>query len=421
VALTGSPAGGVWSGAHVTGSTFDATGISAGSYTVTYTYTDTQGCSNFTDATVTVNALPVVTADPKSVCIGSTVALTSSPAGGVWSGAHITGSTFDATGLSAGPYTVTYTFTNLETGCVNHADATVTVNALPVVIADPKSVCIGSTVALTGSPAGGVWSGAHVTGSTFDATGISAGSYTVTYTFTNLDTGCVNHADATVTVQSCAQEGCTLGYWKNHTDRWCGAYRTCDLFGSVFANAPSNLANLTLLEALNLGGGGIYNLARQGLAALLNACSDQIDYAGYSDNPSLIINAVNTAYRTGGNAPGLLGSKLDVLNNSGCPLGGTKATSMSNCIEKTSSTIGFETYPVPFKDYLTIKYKFDYSSDVKIEIFNSNGVLILSKNDTNGYFDKEITLNFNSNNKRFYLVKVTTNRESIIKKVLSSK
>jgi hypothetical protein len=47
--------------------------------------------------------------------------------------------------------------------------------------------------------------------------------------------------------------------------------------GDVLKNAPSNLVNLTLLQALN-GGGGIYNLARQAVAALLNTCSDEVDY-----------------------------------------------------------------------------------------------------------------------------------------------
>jgi hypothetical protein len=84
---------------------------------------------------------------------------------------------------------------------------------------------------------------------------------------------------------------------------------------------------------------------------------------------------------------------------------------------------GFTAYPVPFKNVLTIRYDFDYTSDVKIEVFNSQGLLILSKVDTNGYLNKEITLNLNSNKgqEQVYVVKVTTNRGSSIKKVMSSK
>jgi hypothetical protein len=84
---------------------------------------------------------------------------------------------------------------------------------------------------------------------------------------------------------------------------------------------------------------------------------------------------------------------------------------------------GFTAYPVPFKNVLTIRYDFDYTSDVKIEVFNSQGHLILSKVDANGYLNKEITLNLNSNKgqEQVYVVKVTTNRGSSIKKVMSSK
>jgi hypothetical protein len=44
VMLTGNPAGGTWSGTSVTGSQFDPS-IGAGTYPVTYMYTDTNGCS----------------------------------------------------------------------------------------------------------------------------------------------------------------------------------------------------------------------------------------------------------------------------------------------------------------------------------------------------------------------------------------
>jgi hypothetical protein len=90
---------------------------------------------------------------------------------------------------------------------------------------------------------------------------------------------------------------------------------------------------------------------------------------------------------------------------------------------KTSDSAGFEAYPVPFKDQLTIKYKFDYKSDVKIEVFNAQGISVLSKTDTNGYLNKEVILELyaNKDQEQVYVVKVTTNRGSSTKKVMSSK
>jgi len=91
-------------------------------------------------------------------------------------------------------------------------------------------------------------------------------------------------------------------------------------------------------------------------------------------------------------------------------------------IEAKTESAGFDAYPVPFKDQLTIKYKFDYVSDAKIEVFNSQGILVLSKTDANSYLNKEIALDLklNKGKEQVYVVKVTTNRGSSTKKVMAS-
>lgn len=101
----------------------------------------------------------------------------------------------------------------------------------------------------------------------------------------------------------------------------------------------------------------------------------------------------------------------------------TKTTEKIALIDAKTANSGFDAYPVPFKDQLTIKYKFDYVSDVKIEVFNSRGTLVLTKNDTNVYLNKEIALDLklNRGKEQMYVVKVTTNRGSTSKKVMSSK
>ncbi|HKO76866.1 MAG TPA: T9SS type A sorting domain-containing protein [Flavobacterium sp.] len=82
----------------------------------------------------------------------------------------------------------------------------------------------------------------------------------------------------------------------------------------------------------------------------------------------------------------------------------------------------FTAYPVPFKDQLTIRYNFDYTSDVKIEIFNAKGNLVITKYDANGYLNKEISLNLtNTGQEEVYIIKVTTNRGSSVQKVISSR
>jgi hypothetical protein len=90
--------------------------------------------------------------------------------------------------------------------------------------------------------------------------------------------------------------------------------------------------------------------------------------------------------------------------------------------ETTTELAGFTASPVPFEDQLTIKYDFDYQSDVTIEVFNAQGILILSKNDTNSYLNKEITLDLNVNRgqEQVFIVKLTTDRGSSTKKIMSS-
>ena len=208
-------------------------------------------------------------------------------------------------------------------------------------------------------------------------------SKTVTFTYTSTCAPLTTTCTATFTAPPCARlEGCTLGYWKNHTDRWCGAYRTCDRFGNVFTSAPAILANLTLLQALNIGGGGIYNLARQGAAALLNTCSGEVAYAGYGDNPLAVIAAVNQAYSTGETAAGILGSQLDVLNNSGCPLGGTSATTASNCtsssnpVGKAATTFEAVVSPNPYSDNFNVNLSTSSDDKVSISVYDMVGKLI---------------------------------------------
>ncbi len=58
VTLSGTPAGGVFSGAGTSGGSFDPYGLAAGIYTITYTAADSIGCFSSASATVTVQPTP---------------------------------------------------------------------------------------------------------------------------------------------------------------------------------------------------------------------------------------------------------------------------------------------------------------------------------------------------------------------------
>ena len=72
--------------------------------------------------------------------------------------------------------------------------------------------------------------------------------------------------------------GCTPGKWKNNTDIWGSTgYAPGDDWDTTFSVDAFN-PDLTLLEALKQGGGGLKALARHATAALLNAAHPGIAY-----------------------------------------------------------------------------------------------------------------------------------------------
>ena len=120
-------------------------------------------------------------------------------------------------------------------------------------------------------------------------------------------------------------QGCTPGYWKNHTDSWpATGYSTSQTVSSVFGQATLYTAGVSsLLSALNFAGGaGLEGAAeillRAATAALLNASHPNVSYPR---SPSGVIGDVNGALASQ-NRDGMLtlAAALDADNNRGCPL-----------------------------------------------------------------------------------------------------
>jgi hypothetical protein len=123
-------------------------------------------------------------------------------------------------------------------------------------------------------------------------------------------------------------EGCTPGYWKNHTDNW-EEYTPASLLKDNFT-IPAALAPLgdqTFLQALKGGGGpGVEGAAkilmRAAVAAFLNAAHEGVGYPYRRfQDPFMIQQAVNQALASGDRQTMLdLAAVLDAANNLGCPL-----------------------------------------------------------------------------------------------------
>jgi gliding motility-associated-like protein len=181
-ALVTGTAGGVWTGTGVTGNLFDPT---SGSQNLTYTV-GTAPCDDV--ITQMFNVTPSDDPNwitPGDVCEANGLinlsALLTGTAGGTWSGAGVTGTNFDPSGLN-GPVSITYIVGIAPCTGTFTDDIIVNPDVDPTWLA-PVNLCDSSplvdlTATLSGTN-GGIWSGVGVTGTDFDP---AAGSQTITYT-----------------------------------------------------------------------------------------------------------------------------------------------------------------------------------------------------------------------------------------------
>ena len=231
VPLSGLPASGAWILTRTpggttfgSGTTFNVTGLAAGTYT--WTVTNADGCTSAVSAEAVINTPPVTPTAPTVGTItqpdcGETtgsVPLSGLPASGTWTltrtpGGTTTGSgtTFNVTGLAAGTYT--WTVTNAD-GCTSAVSAQAVIDTPPVTPTAPtvgtitQPACGETTgsVPLSGLPSSGTWTltrtpGGTTTGSgtTFNVTGLAAGTYT--WTVTNAD-GCTSAVSAQAVIDT---------------------------------------------------------------------------------------------------------------------------------------------------------------------------------------------------------------------------
>lgn len=129
VALVATPTGGSFSGSTgVSGATFNPAGLTPGSVTLTYTYTDANNCSGTASSTFTLNAAPNATLGAfTDVCLqASSFGLTGGlPAGGTYSGTGVSGGNFDPATAGVGSKIITYTVT--ANGCSDAVTQTIVV------------------------------------------------------------------------------------------------------------------------------------------------------------------------------------------------------------------------------------------------------------------------------------------------------
>ncbi len=216
-----SPIGGTFSGAGVSGTSFDATSLTRGNYYVTYTYTDAAtGCNQSGTFIVTVvsGENDILSFGINGgTCEATIDATTHTVIIGVENGTDVTAlapnvtvseyaSISPASGV-AQDFTnpVSYTITS-ENG--DEQVWTITVYELPAVACpDNTNLTIGTITEFSGySPEGGVFTGegleTAISGNTINTTGLSVGRYTVVYTYTHPETNCEISCEFFIDAQS---------------------------------------------------------------------------------------------------------------------------------------------------------------------------------------------------------------------------
>jgi PKD repeat protein len=191
-----TPAGGTWSSSAggLSGSTFTPSAATASSVILTYSV-GTGTCLSTDTIRVTVNPLPTIITVPDVICRGETANLSASGASTyAWSAGTTPSNTASVTATPTATTSYTVTATNTVTGCSATATAAVTVNPLPTVNAGAdQQFCNGTTpVALSGTPAGGTWTGFGVSGNSFTPSVAGVGTWPLVYTYTIPATGCTN-------------------------------------------------------------------------------------------------------------------------------------------------------------------------------------------------------------------------------------
>ncbi|MCB9204303.1 MAG: T9SS type A sorting domain-containing protein [Flavobacteriales bacterium] len=187
VALSATPVGGSYSGPGVTNGMFDPNGAGQGVHTVTYEYTDGNGCTNTAQIQIEVDQAPVVTITSSNngaleLCDGETMDLTASTGfvDYTWSPAG-TGSSITVS--EGGQYYVTATDAN---GCESTsaiANVTIQPNPEPIVTANgPTDFCEGEFVILSTAPNQGLYDWEITNGTNATTVVTEAGDYFVTVT-----------------------------------------------------------------------------------------------------------------------------------------------------------------------------------------------------------------------------------------------
>ena len=156
ISLTATPAGGVFSGTGVSGNTFNPTAATVGTYTLTYTYTNPNGCVYVATHSITVLPMPVAlfilgdvvcTSETTSITFNGTPTSNATYSWAIEDNATQTGSSITTSWATVGQKDIVLTVTTSD-GCVDELTQTIGVSNVTAQTVADQSIILGSSVAL---------------------------------------------------------------------------------------------------------------------------------------------------------------------------------------------------------------------------------------------------------------------------------
>jgi PKD repeat protein len=384
-----------WMPGNLSGASVTTTPASTTTYTVTGT--DANNCSATTTVSVTVNALPTVTASASSaaVCAGSPVTLNASGASTyTWQPGNLSGASVSDAPSAATTYTVTGTDAN---NCSATSTVSVTVNALPTVIATASSaaVCAGSPVTLNASGASTyTWQPGNLSGASVS----DAPSAATTYTVTGTD---ANNCSATTTVSVTVNALPTISSSGN-TSICTGGITTITVSGAASYNwMPGNLSGAS--QSVSPSATTTYTIT--GTDA--NGCSSTtlvtVTVGTPPATPSITnVGNVLTSTVTGASYQWYLNGNpiagatsqtytatqagsytVEVFDPNGCSSGQSNPMVITGIATTVPVADLFQVTPNPNNGEFVITIEAAASEDYVVEVFNALGQVIYSESLTN--------------------------------------
>ncbi|GIV34154.1 MAG: hypothetical protein KatS3mg031_1689 [Chitinophagales bacterium] len=230
VQLHAAPSGGTFTGDGFSGNLLYPIQAGLGSHSVTYTYTDSRGCTGDTTIQIMIYDAPsasLVDLAPEYCFNEPLVVLQGNPAGGRFSGPGVSGNTFAPPLAGAGgPYPIVYTYVGAN-GCVGTDTQMVTVLNKPFIFISglsPQYCLEDQPSAINALPAGGTWSGPGISNDSFFNPKVAGlGTHVLAYEVTSMN-GCSEVKTVQVRVESCTgitgTESPSVRVYPNPTSGW---------------------------------------------------------------------------------------------------------------------------------------------------------------------------------------------------------